>query len=131
MFLSLVRPERISSPITSRAAVTIWFEEGWSDAMMTCMRKGTAGPLPCHCGISCFKSPPGPFRSEPAEREGIRDERAGGRAPDLVCEPADRLRDGAGWDRALALARASGRPRGEPGSPVPVRGRAQPLRPLP
>src|SRR5262245_31846756 len=54
MFLSLVRPERISSPITMSAAVT---SSGLEDVVIVVLMSGVVSePLPCHCGQCCFKS---------------------------------------------------------------------------
>src|SRR5262249_47351174 len=59
MFLSLVRPERISSPITSSAAVTGSLGAGEFAVGMAArvLAAGRSGPsLPCHCGGKCSLS---------------------------------------------------------------------------
>src|SRR6516165_9555165 len=60
MFLSLVRPDRISSPITSTAAVTICFDCGEFSMAMHDPIAGAAGgygaPIPCHCELWVSKS---------------------------------------------------------------------------
>src|SRR5438093_340566 len=55
MFLSLVRPERISSPITNSAAVTRSRVAEVVAVMMVLMPG--RGSLPCHCGQCGFKPP--------------------------------------------------------------------------
>src|SRR5262245_4352412 len=59
MFLSLVRPERISSPITSSAAVTgslgaDEFAVVMAARVLAARRSGPS--LPCHCGGKCSVS---------------------------------------------------------------------------
>jgi hypothetical protein len=57
----LVRPERISSPITKSAAVTSSRAEEVVPVMMVLMRgrRQKKCPLPCHCGQCGFKPPEG------------------------------------------------------------------------
>src|SRR5215468_8459516 len=67
MFLSLVRPERISSPITNSAAVTSSREV--VALMMILMRdRRRKGSLPCHCGRCGFKSPEAGNRNDPGDQ---------------------------------------------------------------
>src|SRR5712691_8076802 len=105
MFLSLVRPDRISSPITSSAAVTTWWGVDefcgageFADVMTTWLlsARGSGSPLPCHCGLGCIKSPPEPFGSRPGESSG-EDAQMSGPAPlrpiayarpRIICEKA-------------------------------------------
>src|SRR6266446_8743886 len=80
MFLSLVRPERISSPITSSAAVTSSFGADEFAVVMAArlLAARRSGPsLPCHCALSCFKSSAGGARSRPSKSLGAPG--AGGR----------------------------------------------------
>src|SRR5215831_18305571 len=104
MFLSLVRPERISSPITSSAAVTTsWGADELAVVMAArVLAARRSGPsLPCHCALSCFKSSAGGARSRPSKSPGRAGGRWGGRQmpgparlrpiayarPCIVCEP--------------------------------------------
>src|SRR5215510_2356451 len=116
MFLSLVRPERISSPITSSAAVTCSvgadeFAVVMATRLIAARRSGPS--LPCHCALSCFKSSAGGARSRPSKSPGRAggggeepDERTGAAAPDCLCAPAHRLRSGPQRRVALPLERA-------------------------
>src|SRR5262247_518837 len=105
MFLSLVRPERISSPITSSAAVTGSLGADELAVVMAArvLAARRSGPsLPCHCALSCFKSSAGGARSRPSKSPGRAGGRRGGRQmpgparlrpiayarPRIVCEPA-------------------------------------------
>src|SRR5262249_49215735 len=103
MFLSLVRPERISSPITSSAAVTTsWGADELAVVMAArVLAARRSGPsLPCHCALSCFKPSAGGARSRPSKSPGRAGGRWGGRQmpgparlrpiyarPCIVCEP--------------------------------------------
>src|SRR5262245_1036911 len=142
MFLSLVRPERISSPITSSAAVTCSaavseFAVAIDDPsapgptqqaiptlplcviMLQVVRRGR--PLPA-------KKPPDGGGGDPPRRgqaEKTLDARTGAAAPHCLCTPTHRLRAGPQRSFALPIKRALGTLRSELGAPFPCGGRAQ------
>src|SRR5215471_6274430 len=142
MFLSLVRPERISSPITSSAAVTCSAAVGefavaiddpsapgptrraiptlplWV-MMLQVVRRGRSLPA---------KQAPRWRRGRPPRRgqaEKTLDARTGAAAPHRLCTPTHRLRAGPQRSFALPIKRALGAPRSELGAPFPCSGRAQ------
>src|SRR6516165_7379709 len=115
MFLSLVRPERISSPITSSAAVT------------------------CSAAVGEFAvaiddpSAPGPTQQAiPTLPLWVMMLQVIRRGRLLPAEQVSRSRRGGPQRRfALPLERALGAPRPELGAPFPRGGRAQSRRPVP
>src|SRR6516225_4484204 len=129
MFLSLVRPERISSPITSSAAVTgslgaDEFAVVMAARLLAARRSGPS--LPCHCALSCFKSSAGgaaPGEANPPGAPGAggeeTDARTGAATPDRLRAPTHRLRSGPQRRFALPLERALGPPQSELGAPFP------------
>src|SRR6267142_4404114 len=69
MFLSLVRPERISSPITKSAAVTRLRAEEVVAVMRVLMRgRRERVPLACQCGRCRFKPPGAGNRNYPGDQ---------------------------------------------------------------
>src|SRR5262249_60639995 len=116
MFLSLVRPERISSPITSSAAVTSScgadeFAMVLAALLLAARRRGPS--LPGHCALSCFKSSAGGARSRPSKAPGRAgaggeetDARTGAATLDRLRAPTHRLRSGPQRRFALPLERA-------------------------
>src|SRR6516164_3006640 len=148
MFLSLVRPERISSPITSSAAVTCSAAVGefavaiddpsapgptrqaiptlplWV-MMLQVIRRGR--PLPAEQVPRSRRG--GPHAG--GGRGGRQNARIGAATPDCLCAPTHRLRAGPQRCFALPLKRGLGALRSELGAPLPCGGRAQSGGPVP
>src|SRR6185295_19285840 len=103
MFLSLVRPERISSPITSSAAVTTPWELSATD-MVLLTDFDPARPYPAIVRYDASSHPPKVGTARREKPPGRMD--AGAGAPDRLC-------------------RGAGAVPAEPRPPVPRGGRAQ------
>src|SRR5215471_14255607 len=148
MFLSLVRPERISSPITSSAAVTCSATVGeFAVAIDDPSAPGPtqqANPYPAIVGYDASSLPPGapaPGRASPPIAAGRPPRRGragrtpnawiGAATPDCLCAPTHRLRAGPQRCFALPLERGLGALRSELGAPLPCGGRAQSGGPVP
>src|SRR5215831_955400 len=118
MFLSLVRPERISSPITSSAAVTCSaavgkFAVAIDDPSAPGPTQQAIPTLPlCVIMLQVVRrGRPLPAKQVPRSRRGqvgrTPDARTGAAAPDL-CAPMHRLRAGPQRRFALPIERALG-----------------------
>src|SRR5262249_14415274 len=139
MFLSLVRPERISSPITRSAAETTSLGAGEAVAVMVTRglaANATDHPYPAIVGYDASSHSPGASRSRPSKvsrpldhaeytRGGWPHVRTGAAAPDCLCAPTHRVRAAPQRCFALPLERTLGALRSELGAPLPCGGRAQ------
>src|SRR5262249_825015 len=131
MFLSLVRPERISSPITSSAAVTCSaavdeFAVAIDDPSAPGPTQQAIPTLPlCVIMLQVVRRGRRPWPSKSPGRAGgggeETDARTGAAAPDCLCAPAYRLRNGSQPRFALPPERPLPPPPSEPLSPFPPR----------